>query len=68
MERPKDPPTRVDWVVATNSGQPRIVDLLAEGTSLRLTKSADFTAYLARHQYNIHELVEGLRQRIAQNG
>ena len=68
VERPKDPPTRVDWVVATNTGQPRIVDLLAEGTSLRLTKSADFTAYLARHQYNIHELVEGLRERIAQNG
>jgi hypothetical protein len=34
---------------------------------MRLTQSADFTAYLARHQYNIHELVEGMRQQIAQN-
>jgi phospholipid transport system substrate-binding protein len=68
VERPKNPPTQVDWVVATNTGSPRIVDLLAEGTSLRLTKSADFTAYLARHQYNIHELVEAMRQRIVQNG
>jgi hypothetical protein len=35
--------------------------------SLRLTQAADFTAYLARHQYNIHELVSGMRQRLAQN-
>ncbi len=68
VERPKIPATQVDWVVATNTGSPKIVDLLAEGTSLRLTQAADFTAYLARHQYNIHELVDGMRQRIAQNG
>jgi phospholipid transport system substrate-binding protein len=67
VERPKNPATQVDWVVATNTGSPKIVDLLAEGTSLRLTQAADFTAYLARHQYNIHELVEGMRQRIAMN-
>jgi phospholipid transport system substrate-binding protein len=67
VERPKNPPTQIDWVIATNTGGPRIVDLLAEGTSLRLTQSADFTAFLARHQYNIHELIEGMRQRIAQN-
>jgi phospholipid transport system substrate-binding protein len=66
VERPNNPPTQVDWVVATNTGSPKIVDLLAEGTSLRLTQAADFTAYLSRHQYNIHELVEGMRQRVAQ--
>jgi phospholipid transport system substrate-binding protein len=65
VERPNNPPTRIDWVIATNTGGPKIVDLLAEGTSLRLTQAADFTAYLARHQYNIHELIEGMRQRIA---
>jgi phospholipid transport system substrate-binding protein len=67
VERPKNPATQVDWVVSTSSGNPKIVDLLAEGTSLRLTQSSDFTAYLARHQYNIHELIEGMRQLIAQN-
>lgn len=66
VERPNNPPTQVDWVVATNTGSPNIVDLLAEGNSLRLTQAADFTAYLARHQYNIHELVESMRQRVAQ--
>jgi phospholipid transport system substrate-binding protein len=68
VERPNNPAIQVDWVVATNTGSPRIVDMLAEGTSLRLTQSADFTAYLARHQYNVHELVEGMRQQMARKG
>jgi phospholipid transport system substrate-binding protein len=67
IERPNNPATQVDWVVATNTGSPKIVDVLAQGISLRLTQSSDFTAYLARHQYDVHELVEGMRQLIAQN-
>jgi phospholipid transport system substrate-binding protein len=67
VERPRDPTIQVDWVVSTASAGPKIVDLLAGGTSLRLTQSSDFTAYLARHQYNVHELVEGMRQLIEQN-
>jgi len=66
--RPNNPATQVDWAVSTSSGNPRIVDLLAGGTSMRLTQSADFTAYLARHQYNIHELVEAMRHQASQNG
>ena len=68
VERPNNPTTQVDWVVSTTTGRPKIVDLLAGGTSMRLTQSADFTAYLARHQYNIHELLEGMQRRIAQSG
>src|ERR1039457_4215264 len=67
VERPNNPTTQVDWVVSTTTGRPKIVDLLAGGTSMRLTQSADFTAYLARHQYNIHELLEGMQRRIAQS-
>ena len=67
VERPNSPTYPVDWVVSTATGSPRIVDLLAGGTSLRLTQSADFTAYLARHQYNIHELIAAMRQQVAQN-
>jgi phospholipid transport system substrate-binding protein len=67
VQQPGNPAMQVDWVVSTASGRPMIVDLLAEGTSLRLTQSSDFTAYLARHQYNIHELLEGMRQVLAQS-
>jgi len=66
VEQPESQETQVDWVVSTASGNPKIIDLLAEGTSLRLTEASDLTAYLARHQYNIHELNEGIRQLIAQ--
>lgn len=65
VERPGTDTMQVDWVISTGTGRPKIVDLLAEGTSLRLTQSGDFTAYLARHQYNIHELLEGMRQMVA---
>jgi phospholipid transport system substrate-binding protein len=68
VERPNNPTYQVDWVVSTSTGNPKIIDLLAGGTSLRLTQSSDFAAYLSRHQYNIHELIEGMRQLIAQSG
>ncbi len=68
VERPQNPVNQVDWVVSIASGSPRIVDLLAGGTSLRLTQSADFTSYLSRHQYNIHELIDGMQQQIARSG
>jgi phospholipid transport system substrate-binding protein len=67
VERPGTPTMQVDWVVSIASGQPKIVDLLAEGTSIRLTQSSDFSAFLSRHQYNIHELLEGMRQLVAQS-
>ena len=67
VERTNKPTSRVDWVVATNTGSFKNVDLLAGGTSLRLTEDADFRSYLSRHQYNIHELVGGMRQQIARN-
>jgi phospholipid transport system substrate-binding protein len=67
VERPQSPTMQVDWVVSTATGQPKIVDLLAEGTSIRLTQSTDFTSYLSRHQYNIHEFLEGLAQMVARS-
>ena len=67
VKQPGNPAMQVDWVVSTASGHPKIIDLLAEGTSLRLTQSGDFTAYLARHQYNVHELLEGMSQLVSQN-
>lgn len=65
-EHSNNPTSQVDWIISTATGGPKIVDLLAEGTSLRLTQSSDFAAYIARHQYNIQELIEGMRQLIAQ--
>jgi phospholipid transport system substrate-binding protein len=65
VERPGTSAYKVEWVVSPTTGGPKIVDLLAGGTSLRLTQSSDFASYLARHQYSIHELIEGMRQLVA---
>jgi phospholipid transport system substrate-binding protein len=67
LERPNNPVSQVDWVVGTTTGSQKIVDLLSEGVSLRLSQSEEFTAYPAHHQYNIETLIEALRQNIAQN-
>ena len=67
VERPGAPADEVDWVVSNATSSPRIVDLLAEGTSMRQTQSSDFIAYLASHQYDINNLIQGLRQKIAEN-
>lgn len=67
VERPQFPTMQVDWVVSIASGHPKIVDLLAGGTSMRLTQSSDFTSYLSHHQYNIDAFLDGLRQMVARS-
>jgi len=67
VERPQTPTMQVDWVVSTATGHPKIIDLLAGGTSMRLTQGSDFASYLSRHQYNIHEFLEGLQQMVARS-
>jgi phospholipid transport system substrate-binding protein len=67
VEQPGAPADEVDWVVSNTTGGPKIVDLLAEGTSMRQTQSSDFTAYLASHQFDINQLIQGLRQKVAVN-
>jgi phospholipid transport system substrate-binding protein len=68
VARPNNPATQVDWVVSTATGAPKIVDLLAGGTSMRMTQSADFSAYLSHHQYSVQQLIEGMRLQLAQGG
>src|SRR5208283_3396265 len=38
VERPNNPPTEVKWIVSLSSGGPKVVDVVAEGTSMRLTQ------------------------------
>ena len=68
VERPNNPPTLVDWVVAQPAVAPKIVDVVAEGTSLRLTQRSDYAAYLSRNNSNIDALIAAMKQQIAQGG
>ena len=62
VTRPGNAPSRVDWLVSTASGSPKIIDVIAEGTSLRLTQRSDYSAYLARNNNSVQALIDAMRQ------
>lgn len=68
IQRPSNPPSKVDWVVSGESGTPRIIDVIAEGTSLRLTQRSDYAAFLSRNGNNVQALIDAMRQQLASNG
>jgi phospholipid transport system substrate-binding protein len=64
LNRPGAPPARVDWIVSSASGSPKIIDLLAEGTSLRLTQRSDYSSFLVNHGNSVQELIAALRRQV----
>ncbi len=61
VERPGNKPNRVVWVVSPEGGGYRIVDVVAEGISLRLTKRSDFAAFLTQKGGDVGALILALR-------
>jgi len=68
VERPNNAPTDVDWVISQATGSPKIIDVIAEGTSLRLTQRSDYASYLTRNNNSVQALIEAMRQQIGQSG
>lgn len=64
ISRPDQAPTTVQWVVDQVGGQPKIVDVVAEGTSLRLTQRSDYASYLSRHGGNVDALIAAMRRQV----
>jgi phospholipid transport system substrate-binding protein len=62
VERTGNPPARVVWAVSTDANNPRILDVIAEGTSLRLTVRSDYSSFLSRHGDSVDALIDALRQ------
>lgn len=68
IDRPGSSPARVDWVIKDEGGTPKIEDVIAEGTSLRLTQRSDYTSYLEHNGGSIQALITALRQQVSQSG
>jgi phospholipid transport system substrate-binding protein len=68
VERPNNPPTAVDWIVADITSRPKIIDVVAEGTSLRLTQRQDYASYLTHNNNNIDALISAMKNQVAQSG
>lgn len=64
LNRPGNAPNKVDWVVEAD-GAPKVIDVIAEGTSLRLTQRSDYAAYLARNGNSVQALIDALKQQAA---
>ena len=68
MVRPNNPPTGVDWIIANPSKDPKIVDVVAEGTSLRLTQRQDYASYLTHNNNNIDALIAAMKIQVSHSG
>lgn len=61
VTRPNSAAFNLDWRVADVGGQPRIVDLIAEGTSLRLTQRSEYSSVIQRGGGQVASLLTAMR-------
>ena len=54
--------------MSTQSGGLKIIDVIAEGTSLRLTQRSDYSSYLAHNNNSVQALINALKQQASQQG
>jgi phospholipid transport system substrate-binding protein len=66
VERPNTPPFALDWRVAEIAGQPKVVDMIAEGTSLRLTTRSEYASVIQRNGGRVTALLDAMRGQITQ--
>lgn len=65
ITRPNQKPNTVQWVVNQLAGRPKILDVIAEGVSIRLTQRSDYAAYLARNNNDVGALIGAMKQQTA---
>ncbi len=62
VNRPGNAPNKVEWLVSVAGGSPKLIDVITEGVSLRLTQRDDYASYLSRNNNNIQSLIDAMRQ------
>lgn len=66
IERPNSAAFSLDWRVAEVGGQPKVVDVIAEGTSLRLTTRSEYSAVVTRNGGRVSALLDAMRNQVSQ--
>jgi phospholipid transport system substrate-binding protein len=64
IEQPNSAPFSLDWRVGEVGGQPRVVDVIAEGTSLRLTQRSEYASVIQRNNGSVQALLDAMRGQI----
>ena len=62
VHRPGAADANVQWVVSSATGKPQIVDVVAEGTSLRLTQRSDYASFMGRNGNSVDALIAAMRR------
>jgi phospholipid transport system substrate-binding protein len=57
-------PFKVTWVVSYDTGSPKIVDVMAEGISMRVTQRSDYVSFLSRNGGDIDALLKAVRAQL----
>ena len=65
ISRPGQPNTNVQWIISNSTGSPKVIDVMAEGVSLRINERDDYTSYLARHGNNVDALITALTRQVS---
>ncbi len=68
VSRPGNPPSNVNWLVADTANGFKIIDVIVEGTSLRLTQRSDYYSYLSHNNDSVEALIDAMRQQLARQG
>ncbi|MCG0995240.1 MlaC/ttg2D family ABC transporter substrate-binding protein [Acetobacter indonesiensis] len=63
--RPQQPPATMQWIVNSATGSEKVVDVIGEGASLRLTQRQDYSSYIARNGGSVDALISALKRQIA---
>ena len=66
IERANNPPTTVQWVVANAVGDPRVIDVIAESTSLRVTQRSDYASFLSHNNSDVDALIKAMKAQLEQ--
>ena len=64
ISRPNNQPVMIGWLVADTGGQPKIIDVMAEGVSLRVTQRSDYAAFMNRNNGQVSALIDALQRQV----
>ena len=65
IRRPNQQPNAVQWIVSQSTGRPKVIDVVAEGISLRLTQRNDYAAVLSRNGNDVGALIRALEEQVS---
>ena len=65
IKRPNEQANNAQWVVKDVGGQPKIIDLKAEGTSLKITQRSDYESYMQRNGGNVSALLTAIKGQLS---